>query len=95
MVYQTIRDLLWSLKQWLMKLLWISETTSTLELGKFTGINEDISMLPLKRQKRVRFDEGKPPLAPKSGDKRRLVEVPAVLYIDHDYWDAEMKDVIS
>ena len=50
-------------------------------------------MPPLKRQKRVRFDEGKPPLTP--GDKRRLVEVPAVLYIDHDYWDAEMKDVIS
>jgi len=52
-------------------------------------------MPPLKRQKRVRFDEGKPPLTPKSGDKRRLVEVPAVLYIDHDYWDARMTDVLD
>ena len=48
-------------------------------------------MPPLKRQKRVRFDVGKPPLAPK-GRKRRHV-VPAVLYIDHDYWDARMTDV--
>ena len=67
-----------------------------MELGKSTGTSEDLSMPPLKRQKRVRFDEGKPPLTPKkSGDKRRLVEVPAVLYIDHDYWDARMTDVLD
>ena len=87
MVYQTILNLL----QWLTSLLWTSETTSTVELGKCTGTSEDLSMPPLKRQKRVRFDVGKPPLAPK-GRKRRHV-VPAVLYIDHDYWDARMTDV--
>ena len=103
MVYQTIRNLLWSLRQWLTSLLWISDTTSTVELGTSTGTS-DLSMPPLKRQKRVRLktpplkkgrvDERKPPLAPKK-DKRRLVEVPAVLYIDHDYWDARMTDVLD
>ena len=61
-----IQDLLWSLKQWVTSLLWTSGTTSTVELGKSTGMKS-----------------------------KRVKKVPAVLYIDHDYWDAEMKDVIS
>ena len=47
-------------------------------------------MPPLKRQKRVRLDAQKPPLAPKRRKQRR---VPAVLYIDDEYWDARMTDV--
>ena len=61
------------------------------ELGTCTGTNEDLTMLPLKRQKRYRPDAEKPPLAPKKGRKQR--RVPAVLYIDDSYWDARMTEV--
>ena len=38
------------------------------------------------------YTNKKPPLAPKrKGRKRR--QIPAVLYIDEDYWDARMADV--
>ncbi len=96
MVYQIFLNLI----QWLTSLLWTSETISTVELGKSTGTSEgdlcDLSRKgtfrrKLKRQKRVRFDVGKPPLAPKGRKRRQMV--PAVLYIDHNYWDARMTDV--
>ena len=88
MVFQMLYDL----SRWLLSLIWTSGKTSTVELGTFTGTSEeaDLSMPPLKRQKRVRFDVQKPPLAPKRRKRRR---VPAVLYIDDDYWDARMTDV--
>ena len=88
MVFQMLYDL----SRWLLSLIWTSDKNSTVELGTFTGISEeaDLSMPPLKRQKRFHFHAEKPPLAPKRRKRRR---VPAVLYIDDDYWDARMTDV--
>jgi hypothetical protein len=74
----TVFQILQNLIQWLTSLIWTSETTSTVELGKCTGTNSS--------------DVKKPPLHP-SKKKVRRRQIPAVLYLDPDYWDARMVDV--
>ena len=98
MVYQTIRDLF----QWLLRLMkplttlfWTSETVTTIRGGTRTGTKThkerlpELEMLPMRRQQALGTGPcyaKKPPLAPrKNGRKRRL---PAVLYIDDDWWEA-------
>ena len=88
MVYQIFLNLI----QWLTSFLWTSETTSTVELGKSTGTKEHDGYRKRIDKMSANYTNKKPPLAPKrKGRKRR--QIPAVLYIDEDYWDARMADV--
>ena len=80
MVFQMIQSLLsWA---WLKMtgLFWTLGTT-TATRGKSNGT---LQMPELRRH-------GKPPLHKKK--KRRPRKVSAVLYLDEDYWDAQMVDV--
>ena len=102
MVFQTILQALSSL--WLhltmrlTNLLWTSETATTTQDGARTGTKthkEDMTgleMLPLRRQQALGTGPcyaKKPPLAPRKTGRKRRRQIPTVLYIDDDWWDAQ------
>ena len=78
-VFQTVWNLLQSMRQWVKSLIWTSDKTSTVQLGTFTGATKS----PGKQQQQQ---------TPK---KRKCRRVPAVLYIDEGYWDARDVDMLA
>ena len=65
-------------------ILWALSPLTTLFWTSETSSTVELGMCTGTSEKRAKK---KPP------NKRQLVEIPAVLYIDHDYWDARMTDV--
>ena len=76
---------------WDMITTWISGSPSTTPDGKCTGTHDAPGWSPAVKKpfRPKKVPNGKPPLVP----KRRKKKIPAVIYIDDDYWeDIKMLD---
>ena len=97
MVFQILYQMILRVWERLKSFISTSGTGTTQGSGKPTGTSDAYRKRIDKMS--TEYTKKKPPLAPKiiGGDRRRFRfpkgRIPAVLYIDDDYWDARMKDV--